>query len=201
MKLGFVGPAAGDRALLREALEFLVHDAGVDQAIYLGLDDTIDHVVEAWAMEVGGETAAGLFLEHAVEIARGGDAGTISDLLAKDSALERLSCIRTLPPAPARAIEMIEDRILTVVYDKAVLDQDDIANSSLLVYGKSDEALLKRFGPRYFFTPGPLSGGKIGIVEAENEGQVSVATFAPSGAPVWRETLQGRMTSKMSVTS
>lgn len=200
MKLGLVGPAGGDDSLLREALEFLIQDAGVDQAIYLGLDGTIHRVVDAWATEVGGEAAAGLFLEHAVEVARHGDAGAIGDLLSKDAALARLRCIRVLPPAPARAIEMIEDRILTVVYDKAFLDEEDIANSTLLVYGKSDQAMLRRFGPRYFFTPGPLSGGKIGIVEADDEGQVSVAMFAPSGAPLLRETLQGR-TSRLLVTS
>ncbi len=201
MKLGFVGPAAGDRDLLEEALEFLLNDAGVDQAIYLGLDDTVGAVVDAWARRLAGDAADGAFLEEAVRLAREGDAESIDELLRRDEALARLSCIRTLPPAPSRAIEMIEDRIVTVVHDKSVLDEEDIANSSLLVYGKSDDALLKRFGPRYFFTPGPLSGGTIGIVEAEKDGQVVVATFAPSGAPLWRESLQGRMTGKIVVSS
>lgn len=201
MKLGFVGPAGGEGKLLREALEFLLNDAGVDQAIYLGLDGTADRVVEAWAKEMGAEATSGAILERAVELAREGDPAAIDDLLARDDAVERLSCVRTLPPSPARAIEMIEDRIVTVVYDKAVLDEEDIANSTLLVYGKSDEALLKRFGPRYFFTPGPLGAGKIGIVEADKESQIVVGLFAPSGASLWREALQGRMTSKMTVSS
>lgn len=198
MKLGFVGPADGDRELLREALELLVSDVAVDQAIYLGLDDLVDEVVEGWASQiVGGQS----FLDRAVAIARNGTPHDVDELLARDAAVERLSCIRRLPAAPARAVEMIEDRFVTAVYDKAVLDEEDIVNSTLLVYGKSEEAVLRRFGTRYFFTPGPLRGGKVGVVEAENDGQVVVATFAPSGAPIWRETLKARATTKVVVSS
>ena len=201
MKLGFVGPADGDRDLLREALEFLVSDVAVDQAVYLGLDDLVDHVVDAWAAEIAGDASDRAFLDRAVGLAREGSAAEIDELLARDAAVERLGCIRKLPPAPARAVEMVEDRFVTVVYDKSVLDEEDIANSTLLVYGKAKEAQLRKFGPRYFFTPGPLRGGKIGVVEAESEGHVVVAVFAPSGAPLWRETLQSRATTKVVVSS
>lgn len=198
MKLGFVGPANGDAKLLREALEFLVSDVAVDQAVYLGLDEVVDEVVSGWASEIGGKEA---FLDRVVALAQGGSAKEIDEVLARDAAVTRLDCVRRLPPSPARAVEMIEDRIVTIVYDKGVLDEEDIANSTLLVYGKSKEAALRRFGARYFFTPGPLAGGKIGIVEAEKEGFVVVALFAPSGAPLWREALQSRGTSKVVVTS
>ena len=198
MKLGFVGPANGNGQLLREALEFLVSDVAVDQAVYLGLDAVVDEVVSGWAGEIAGSEP---FLDRVVTLAQRGTAKDIDEALSRDAGVTRLDCVRSLPPAPARAVEMIEDRIVTLVYDKAVLDEDDIANSTLLVYGKSKEAALRRFGARYFFTPGPLSGGKIGIVEAEKDGQVVVALFAPSGAPLWREALQSRGTSKVVVTS
>ena len=201
MKIGFLGPANGDETLLREAVEFLVSDVEVDQAIYLGLDEEIDEVVGRWARDIAGDPSDEAFLTRAVELAQQGDAESIDQLLARDTAVARLACVRKLPPAPARAIEMIEDRIVTVVYDKRVLTEEDIANATLLVYGKSDEASFKRFGPRYFFTPGPLGAGKIGLVEAEEDGQVAVGLFEPSGAPVWREVLHGRAGSKMMVSS
>jgi hypothetical protein len=87
---------------------------------------------------------------------------------------------------------MIEDRIVLVVHDKATLDAEDIANATVIVYGKSDEVLLKRFGPRYFFSPGPLRDRKVGILELESDGRIAVGLFEPSGAPLWRQTLQTR---------
>ena len=87
---------------------------------------------------------------------------------------------------------MIDDRIVLVVHDKSVLDEEDIANASLVVYGQSKEILLKRFGPRYFFTPGPLRAQKVGVIEREDDGRLAVAAFAPSGTPLWREVLAGK---------
>ena len=73
----------------------------------------------------------------------------MSGCLQSDAKLARLEFLRTLPPAPARAIEMIGDRIILAVHDKKVLDEEDIANAHVIVYGRSDEMLLKQFGPRY----------------------------------------------------
>lgn len=198
MKLGLVGPSDGNRILLRDALEFLVYDAGVDQTLYLGLDELLQEVVEEWALSLGGSAH---FLSRAVEVAVKGSHEEIDALLAQDEAIHRLSSIHRLPPPPARAIEMIEDRIVTVVYDKAVLDEEDIANSSLLVYGKSSEPLLKRFGTRYFFTPGPLCIEQLGIVEAEEGSHITLSMFDTSGAPLWREPLKGSPSHKLTVSS
>ncbi len=201
MRIGLLGPAGDDEGALREAAEFLLGDAAVDQAIYLGLDDTVERVVVSWAKEIThGLADEDAFLERAASLACKGTPEEIETLLAADAQLERLSLLRTLPPPPARAIEMIDDRIVLVVHDKAILDEEDIANASLIVYGKSDEALLKRFGPRCFFTPGPLSAGCVGMVELERDGLIVVGLFDPSGVPLWREPLQGR-TAKVSVTS
>ncbi|MEM9187660.1 MAG: hypothetical protein AAGF12_00690 [Myxococcota bacterium] len=201
MKIGFIGPSDGDVGLVREAIEFLVGDADVSYAIYLGEDDSIDRAVTGWAEEImQGSASAEAFLDRVVALVRDGEAGEIRQLLAQDRDVRRLFAVRKLPPPPARVIEMIDDRIVTVVYDKAVLDEEDIANASLLVYGKSDKPLLKRFGPRYFFTPGPLKKKAVAIIEVEEEGQVMVGLFDPSGAPLWREALQGRLTGRVMIT-
>ena len=200
MKLGFLGPADGNEKLLRSTAEWLLAQ-GVDQAIYLGLDDTLEKVVAKWAREImEGDASEDAFLARASEVAKNGNAGAIEALLASDHAVRRLDALRTLPPPPSRAIEMVDDRIGMVVHDKAILDEEDIANANVIVYGKSTEMVLKRFGPRYFFTPGPLAGQKLGLLELEPSGALVIAVFDPKGKPITRETLQARTSSKMMVT-
>jgi hypothetical protein len=199
-RIGFLGPSGGVESALREAVEFLLGDASVDQAIYLGEDDaTIDRVITDWAREMfGGETGEDAFLERAVQLATTGTAAEITALLAAEQSLSRLSAIRKLPPSPARAVEMLGDRIILAVHDKSVLDEEDIANAALIVYGKAKEAEIRRFGSRYFLTPGPASAGRVAILEAEDDGNVSVGLYETSGLPVWREKM-ARRTSKMNV--
>lgn len=193
MRIGIIGPAEGDHEGLKRAAELLLDQAGVDQAIYLGMDDAVDRVVEMWSTQVmGGADGERAFLDRAAQVAQDGSADAIGALLDADAKLRRLAGLRRLPPPPARAIEMIEDRIIVVVHDKAVLDEEDIANSHVIVYGKSAEPLLKRFGPRCFFTPGPLTSGKVGVLEVERDGRMAVGLLDGAGASVWRETLRGR---------
>lgn len=200
MRIGLIGPADGDEAVLREAAEFLLGDAAVDQAIYLGADEALETMVNAWARELmEGDATEEAFLDRAARAALQGSAEAVERLLAADTAVRRLADLRGLPPSPARAIEMIDDRIVLLVNDKAVLDQEDIANAFLVVYGKAPEAGLRRFGPRYFFTPGPLRDRKVGVLEQEPEGELAIGVFDPSGAPLSRETLE-RRTAKLTVT-
>jgi len=200
MRIGLLGPAEGDEAALRDAVEFLLGDAGVDQAIYLGGDDdTIERVITGWAREIfGGEPSEDAFLARGAELAASGTPEQIEELLSAERSLLRLSAVRMLPPPPVRAIEMIADRILLAVHDKSILDEEDIANASLIVYGRSTEAECRRFGPRYFLTPGPASRGRVALVEVEEDGGVSLAIYETSGLPVWREKM-ARRTSKVNV--
>ena len=41
MRIGLLGPSDGDAETLREAIEFLLDDMEVDQAVYLGLDEEV----------------------------------------------------------------------------------------------------------------------------------------------------------------
>ena len=45
------------------------------------------------------------------------------------------------------------------MHDKAILDEDDVANAHVIVYGEAADADFKRFGPRSFLTPGPVAKG------------------------------------------
>ena len=185
-RIGFVGPT-GDLDALRSALEFLLL-SDVVNAIYLGDASEVEEVVAAWAEDLGAET----FLSRAAELAVSGSANEIQDLLTADQAVQQLSRVRGLPPPPSRAIEMMEDRIILVVHNKDALDEEDIANANVIVSGAEPEAYLRRFGARYFFSPGPLSAGHVGFLERDDEGVVVASVFTPRGEEVWREALVGR---------
>ena len=74
------------------------------------------------------------------------------------------------------------------VHDKSILDEEDIANASLIVYGKASESDLRRFGRRAFFTPGPLAGGRVAVLESSDDG-ATIALYDLAGVPLWREAL------------
>lgn len=198
MRIGFLGPAPEHGAALREAAEFLLGEADVDRAIYLGNDNAPERMVTQWCREILGSSDPGAFLDQAAALAVSGSPDDIRRLLSADTELQRLASLRKLPAGCSRAVEMIEDRIVLAVHDKAILDEEDIANADVIVYGKSDDVLFKRFGPRCFFTPGPMAGGKLGIVDVEEDGRIGIALFETSGAPLWRELLQAR-TSRVSI--
>ncbi|MCA9601217.1 MAG: hypothetical protein R3A78_11360 [Polyangiales bacterium] len=200
MKLAFVGPSEGDTDALHRMVERLLMHFEVDKVVYLGLDDTLDRVMGAWAESVfpGGNDERQL-VDAAARLACAGSPGDIDAFLAADRLLERLRAVRRLPSETARAVEMVDDRIVTVVYDKAMLNEEDIANSSVLVYGKAAEPFVKRFGPRCFFTPGPLSHGRFGLVELDAEDQVFLGLFDTHGQPEWREAVQGQRGTRMKV--
>jgi len=186
MRIGLIGPAGQVRPKLERALELLLGDSAMQQIIYLGADDVAARVAGDW-------THAGLdqdaFLERSAELACRGSADDIAALLVEERATARLAMIRTLPPPPARAIEMMDKWIVLAVHDKAVLDEDDIANAHIIVYGRSEEPSSNRFGPRCFFTPGPLSRDQLGCLELMPQGHVEVRLLDLDGKLLWSEPL------------
>src|SRR5262249_46983284 len=137
MRLGLVGPASGDKETLREAMEFLLGDADVDKVVYLDPDVILDQVLGEWEEEILGEKAdEETTLRRVVELAQHGRPHEIAAFLAADAQLERLGDVCRIPPPPRRAVEIIDHRIILAVYDKAILDEEDIANAHLIVYGK-----------------------------------------------------------------
>jgi hypothetical protein len=85
---------------------------------------------------------------------------------------------------------MLERYMVIAVHDKAELDEDDIANAHVIVYGKADAAAIKRFGPRTFFTPGPLRAGHLGRLTVSAEGRCEVSVLDLQGNVVRTELLE-----------
>jgi hypothetical protein len=61
--------------------------------------------------------------------------------------------------APRKAMDMIGDALCCVVHDKNDLDRDDMQNATVFVHGREPEPRVVQIGPRFFVTPGRLTGG------------------------------------------
>lgn len=197
MRIGILGPTA-DETSLKEAITFLFLDADVDQIVFLGDATFLDETTDRWVGELAGAGEPG-FLDRAVEVALADGATAIEQLLSQDDLGALLAKVRKLPPPPARAIELLDDRVVLFVHDKSVLDEEDIANAHLIVHGAGARAELKKFGKRMFFTPGRAEGGEVGVLDAEDDG-VSIAVFDLGGTPILRESLAAAQ-SKLHVVS
>jgi hypothetical protein len=188
MRLGLVGPSEDSEAALRDAVQFLLCDADAEQVIYLGDGEFAGRALEAWRLELEGGEGARDFLSRATDAVVRGPSHAIEALLEADALRAALDGVRILPAAPARAVELLDDRVVLLVHDKSVLDEEDIANAHLVVYGRSEASELRRFGRRIFFTPGPVSLGHVGLLEASEDG-VTLALYDLEGVPLWRESV------------
>jgi hypothetical protein len=201
MKLGLLGPLDGDVASLVRASETLVEVAKVDRAIYLGDDDALEHAIAAWTNRlVGGERGQDDLWERAAELAYRGTPGEIDTFVKSERGRLRLKVFQSLPGGQARTIEMVSDRVALLVHEKAVLDEEDIFLASFILYGKSDQPMVKRIGTRWFVTPGKVgkeSGGTCVLDDGGDE--VTVTMYGVDGKPTHHEALTLTRSTKMRI--
>jgi hypothetical protein len=178
MRMGVIGRAAEAEQDLHQAIELFLADPLLKQILYLGEDDAISRAVGQFSHERLSEER---FLARAVGLACHGNADELDELLEADRQAQRVSLLRCLPPKPACAIEMLEKWIILGVHDKAVLEEDDVANAHVILYGEAPEANIKRFGPRSFLTPGPLDKGLVGSVSLHADGGLELSLLDLQG--------------------
>lgn len=187
---------------MRKAAEFALDKLAAAQVVYLGADEAARDAARAWAGELlQGAPSEDAFLERAFKLCVGGSPDQLQELLKRDRDAHRLSALRSLPAAPARAVEMFEDKIVLFVHDKAQLDAEDIANAYLVVYGRSKNVALNHFGPRTFFSPGPLKTGQIACLERHGDSGVAVVQLDLNSGEVLGRTPLSAGRSKMVVLS
>lgn len=197
MRIGLLGPT-DDEETLREATSFLLGDADADQVVFLGESAFLEVAITRWASDLGLGRGTS-FVDRALAACLSENTRNLDEFLTADHYARRLLDVRRLPDSPARAIEFMDDRVVLFVRDKSILDEEDIANANLIVYATGAESQLHKFGRRAFFTPGPLSAGRVGVIESSDEG-FSVAVYDVSGMPILRESLANAVT-KLTVTT
>jgi hypothetical protein len=189
MRFGFIGPAESDSALLELAVDLLVTELEVDMIVYLGADEAIRDFITARQRDKSELS----FEQRVAQVAATGSPSEITDVLHVLRRERHLEKVRLLPQPPANAIEMLDDRIILLVRNKSSIGEEDVINSNVVIYGDAKELTFKRYGPRCFFSPGPLDGGHVGILgnEAANGG-VSLRAIDLTGKLSWTEPIQGR---------
>ncbi len=191
MRLGFIGPAGTDTDALESAARLLIVGFEVDQVVYLGEDEALEEFMTAHRAE---RDADGNPLEQRVaRVAATGSPTDIENVLRGLRSARYMEKVRVAPPPPTRAMEMLDDRIVLIVRNKSTIGDEDVINSNLVVYGDSGELMFKRFGPRCFFSPGPLRDGHVGVLDDQSEsGGVELKAVDVNGEVWWTEPIQGR---------
>jgi hypothetical protein len=181
----------GELGVLVRAAGFLLNEARVSRAIYLGGDDALDAAVAVWAESLVGADATddGLW-DRALPLVEGATPDRLDAFLRAERARARLRALEGLPRVERRSVEMVGDRLALLVYDTALLDEEDIYSAALLLYGKSDVPVAKRIGPRWFLSPGAVGGDGGGALVLDDSGDDVVATFYD---------LEGRETGKQAL--
>ena len=189
MRLGFIGPANTDTPALEQAAKLLICDLEVDAVVYLDEDQALRDFIASH--ESGDQEES---VEHQVaEVAATGSAEDIEEVLRRLRGARYLGKLRIAPPAPRRAMEMLDDRIVIIVRNKSTIGEEDVINSNVVVYGDATSLMFKRFGPRCFFSPGPLELGHVGLLDDRSEaGGVVLKAVDLTGDLVWSEPIQGR---------
>ncbi len=201
MRLGLLGPANGDLAALARAAEFLLNGARVSRAIYLGDDDALEETVGLWAESLVGDdpSDAGVW-DRAFEVAATGSPDRIDAFLRGERARLRLKALERLSPEELRSVEMFGDRVAVLIHDKAMLDEEDIFSASYLIYGKSDSPLIRKIGPRWFLSPGPVGqSGSGAIVLDDSVDPIAATLYDSDGIAVRTEMLPTGRAAKVSV--
>jgi hypothetical protein len=202
MKLGVLGPAAGHLTALEQAARFLLFEQHAEQVVYLGPDAALDQVVDQWACRlVGPRPTEELIWERAAERCSRASAPEIARFLEAERARQRLQALQSLPNPRCRTVEILEGRLAILLYDKALLDEEDMLPASLLIFGKNREPLVHRVGARTFLSPGEIGEGRSGVavVTEELNGELWVSFFHPEGKLLESHRLSGARVGKVRV--
>lgn len=186
MRLGVLGPAAFDLAGLARQAQILVDNFNAGKVLYLGPDDAMDVVVASWAEGLVGQNPSDrLLFDRAAEVCLEAGADQVRAFVQSERARRRLRIFSSLPSAPGRTIELLDGRVVLLLFDKATLDEDDIAGATVFVYGKSERALVKKVGPRIFLSPGKIgSEGGGSLLLDDEDGGVRCRVIDASGKVV-----------------
>ena len=189
MRLGFIGPADTDAAALEQAAKLLICDLEVDAVIYLGEDDALRDFVAAHESNDNDRPIE----QRVAQVAATGSTEDIEEVLRQLRGARYLGKLQVAPPAPSRAMEMLDDRIILIVRNKSTIGEEDVINSNVVVYGDAARPMFKRFGPRCFFSPGPLDVGHVGLLDDRSEsGGVVLKAIDLNGEVSWSEPIQGQ---------
>lgn len=150
--------------------------------------DSIERCIEAHACErvylLSPSAEHGLSPDQApdlIEIALSGAPSEIDALLEARRRARLLQQTYSVPASPTKSIELLGDRLVLLTAEKGALDEEDIMNVNAILFGDSDEAFAKLFGPRLFASPGKAPGA-YGVLSCDLRGFLDAKIHSREGA-------------------
>src|SRR5689334_22628204 len=153
MRFAVLGPAHDDLVALEKGASLVLFELEAEEVIYLGADDALDRLVWDWARRlVGPDPSEEGLWARAAQRCGPGSPDAIDRFIAAERRRARLKALKCLLAATSRTIEIIDGRVAVLLYDKALLDEEDILPASLLIFGKSQEPVVRQVGSRTFIS-------------------------------------------------
>jgi hypothetical protein len=197
VRLALLGSCDGDVAALARAAHASLSALRADRVVYLGGDDALDAVIYGWAELIDALAP----LEWQVDTLIDASPERLDAAIARERARAKLRVFRTLTGPGIRSIELLHDRVVLLVDDKKLLDEEDLLPATFIVFGKG-EPTIRRVGSRVFLCPGSIAKRTEGIVlldEGEHTGSVIATLHDVDGNVVQHEVLDTTRGSKLKV--
>ena len=201
MRVALLGPADSNVAMLARAAASALQRLAVDKVIYLGGDDALDQLVVGWARMIGVEESLVVRLASDDGGILAGDSDAIFAEVERERARRRLVSLRTLEGPGTRALEILNERIVVLVDDKSVLDEEDLLPATIIAFGKGDP-VIRRVGTRVFVSPGHPAKGSEGLAlldEGEGAIGITVTLHDVDGAVTHRDFVETSRSAKLKI--
>lgn len=151
---------------LRALCERLLFEVRVDRVFHLGSDDSLDRAMVGWAERLGAPRDDEALLDEVALLAPDAPAEALDALLAREVLRARLSDVTDLTASSGCRVELVDDRLVLSMHDRARPDADDLANALVVVQGSPPRPDLQVLNGRAFLMPGDVSrGGHMGLIE------------------------------------
>jgi hypothetical protein len=201
MRLALLGPAEGQPGPLEAAARFVLSMDHVDRAVYLGVDGALDPIIKKLATELVGENpSADAVWSRAARACLRAPSAQIDAYIAAERALARLRVFEALPNEQTRAVEMLGSALAVMIFDKGLLNEEDMLPARILSFGKSKTHVIKSVGKRWFLSPGSYQEGGLMVLEDTDDG-VSLLLLDAEGTERHREHLSTHRTTRLHVGS
>ena len=199
VRLALVGPCDGDVAALSRAVATAIEQLHADHVVYLGTDDALDTVIEGWMSVLAVESS----LMARASAVLDADASAIARTIEAEKQRRRLQCVHALAGPGVRSIELMHERIVLMIDDKATLDEEDLLPATVIAFGRGT-ATIRRVGSRIFVAPGLCAARTEGLLLIDEEveaGVIGISLCDVAGVVTMRESFDTTRSAKMKVQS
>jgi len=173
VNIGLVADSLGDLDALQQACDLLL-EKGATRLLFLGGRwNDVDDLVQRRREQARGTAEysdadfiadVASFVQRSADEQKGGVAhrlkkDAVESFAARFTRVPDKDCLQYRDPSvPRKLVDMVGDRLATLVHDKADLTREDIEQATFLFHGRSKAPAVVAIGTRFFVTPGSVTG-------------------------------------------